>query len=479
MKYLIYARVSERGSGFEGETTIKMQIDYCSEYIKFHGGEIYAIRADEFCSGKDTNRPEFKQIMAELESGRAEWDTIIVYKLSRMTRSLKDGANIFSELFRQGKGFISATENLDFSSPAGRAMLGMMQVFNQFEREQTAENIRNKMMSIAAKGLWPAGNPPFGYRRGEKKDNRLYIDDRKAMIVRNVFEMYASDAVTTREIVSTYKHILVKSKILTILRDKVYIGKICYGGKEFDGQHPPIISVDLFEKVQRKLPVRKLAIRPKAYKYNFLLSGLLYCHCGRHLSAETAKSGDYAYYRCTDFDCKTRIRADKVEKSAKEFIKGINPSKKLIKACTEELIRRQKEHLELFQPELVKLKNAKNSLQKEKEKVMDILLTQKLNDSIISALNQKMQHIDNELEPIETKLNAISTLGKNNEAMLYQSAMEYLAPVIKMKDMLNKTDDTDILRRAFQLYIKQINLNKDGSYTIVSSYNSSTKGTEW
>ena len=121
MKYVLYARVSPRGSDFEGETTISMQLQYCRDYVKFHGGEVVGEYFDEFSSGKDTHRPQFSLIMKELEKGTAEWDAMIVYKLSRMTRSLRDGVNIFAELFRQGKGFVSATENLDFSSPAGRA----------------------------------------------------------------------------------------------------------------------------------------------------------------------------------------------------------------------------------------------------------------------------------------------------------------------------------------------------------------------
>ena len=126
MKYLIYARVSPRGSDFEGETSIPMQINYCREYVRFHGGEVAGILSDEFYSGKDTNRPAFRTILDELEAGSGDWDTLIVYKLSRMTRSLRDGADIFEKLFQHGRGFVSATENLDFSSPAGRAMPQMV-----------------------------------------------------------------------------------------------------------------------------------------------------------------------------------------------------------------------------------------------------------------------------------------------------------------------------------------------------------------
>ncbi len=194
MKYLIYARVSPKGSDFERETTIDMQIKLCREHIESIGDEVVEILSDEFYSGKDTARPGLKQLLAELESGKADWDCVCVYKLSRLTRSLKDGAEIFDRFYRCGKGFLSITEkNLDFSTPSGRAMLGILQVFNQFEREQTAENTRNKMISIAAAGGCPYGTPPAGYRRGGKGDNTLYVDERKAESVKDIFTLYASN----------------------------------------------------------------------------------------------------------------------------------------------------------------------------------------------------------------------------------------------------------------------------------------------
>ena len=154
----------------------------------------------------------------------------------------------------------------------------MMQVFNQFEREQAAENTRNKMMQIASRGEWPAGHAPFGYKRGERKDNKLYIDERKAAVVRDIFEMYASDASSdrSRRILSKYKDVLTPSNLYVILRNRNYLGELWYNGVSFPGKHEPIISKELFDKVQRTLPIKDGTIRPKAQQYNYLLSGILY-----------------------------------------------------------------------------------------------------------------------------------------------------------------------------------------------------------
>lgn len=482
MKYLIYARVSPRGSDFEGETTIQMQIDFCREYVKFHGGEIIGEYHDEFFSGKDTHRPAFKKIMDQLESGNAEWDTLIVYKLSRMTRSLRDGANIFAALFAQAKGFISATENLDFSSPAGRAMLGMMQVFNQFEREQGAENVSNKMNAIARQGLWPVGRVPYGYKRGDKKDNKLYVDDKKAEIVRDVFEMYVSDKYTTHAILSKYKKTLVKSQILRILRDPTYLGKICYGGEIFPGKHDAIISKDLFEHAQRKLPQKKTATRPKAQKWPFLLAGMLFCHCGCRLSPRTAKSGQFAYYSCTDIvDCKTCVSAPVVEKAVIDVIKKLDISEKFIATTIKSIEHMQKEQIEKSAPELSRLKSALRQSMAEKEKVFKILCEDGLNKEIKNYANEKITSLSSEIETFSDKIKIIESVNCN-DVDLYTIAIQMARDLQTFSSNLICIEDCDkdSLRRIILSNIDKIQADGKGNYQIYPAYgDSSTKGSKW
>ncbi|MBN2640380.1 MAG: recombinase family protein [Victivallales bacterium] len=480
MKYLIYARVSPRGSDFEGETSISMQIQYCREYVKFHGGEVLDVKSDEFVSGKDTNRPAFSGIMAELESGKAEWDTIIVYKLSRMTRSLRDGANIFASLFAQGKGFVSATENLDFSSPAGRAMLGMMQVFNQFEREQGAENVRNKMISIAKQGLWPSGSAPFGYARGNKKDNKLYPDARKASIVRDIFEMYASEKITTRDICCKYKKVLTKSRILSILRDKTYLGKICYANAEYPGAHDPIISQELFDRVQRKLPKPKEHSRPKAYKYPFVLTGLVYCQCGRRMTPGTAKSGAYAYYTCTDtLDCKTRVSAPKLEKAALDFLGQLDIRDEVFAATLRKIEEKRDMTIKEIQPEIARLKKAISEANTERERIFSVLTAGNLNDEIKQMANEKMEHISSELTTLKTRL-AIYEQETSSDTDIYHFAMDLLKQTKRLSKDLSEINDPDIQRRLLLSQLQKIQALGNDEYQIYPAYTeSSTKGIKW
>lgn len=470
MKYLIYARVSPRGSDFDGETSIQMQINYCREYVKFHGGEVVDARSDEFFSGKDTNRPAFQTILEDLKNGDGNWDTLIVYKLSRMTRSLRDGAEIFEKLFQQGRGFVSATENLDFSSPAGRAMLGMMQVFNQFEREQSAENTRNKMLSIAARGEWPSGNPPFGYKRGKKKDNKLYVDERNSAIVKDIFEMYASQAERTRAIISKYRGKVSRTQLFLILRNKTYLGKIVYAGKEFEGKHEAIISQELFDRVQNRLPQAHCYNRPKAQQYPYLLTGIIYCHCGSRMTPQAAKSGLYHYYCCRNESCRIRIPAKEIEQKAIEYLKTLDISQETINEAISIIVRRQKEEQEKIQPEINRINTAIRKCEQEKETLLDTLIASRhnLNNKLLDAINEKIELIEEELVRLSIQRD-IFNKDFPPEGDFYNAAIEILKKLRHVSSNLLSANDPVALRQVLLAGIERIELTSEGDFQIYGS----------
>lgn len=485
MKYLIYARVSPRGSDFETETTIQMQIDICREYVKEHGGSVLKIMSDEFFSGKNMARPAFREIMAELESGNADWDCLCVYKLSRMSRSLRDGAHIFEQLYRWNKGFVSVTErNLDFSTPTGRAMLGMLQVFNQFEREQTAENTRNKMVSIAQKGLWPVGKPPYGYKRGEKGDNKLHVDPYRSAIVRDIFEMYASDKFATQDIQRKYPDIC-KQSILNMLRNRAYLGKIIYAGKEYDGQHTPVIDIELFKRVQGKMPVHKNATRPKAQKRNYVLAGMLRCHCGRFMSPASAKSGKHHYYECTDdVNCKNRVPAAKVEDNARERLlawdRNINFDDEILKAGLEEIESARKSEMERLKPELLLEQNLLSQAKAEQDKLANFMLSQNLTDKTTAIFNTKLEKTITDIERHTGRIEYLKCEIAKYSEDIFKQAERAFQQIANLSDVLKKfPDDLEIFRQALLVNIEKIVALGDGEYKYYFNFDSSSNGQSW
>lgn len=490
MKYVIYARVSPRGSDFEGETSIDMQIQYCREWVKFHGGEVTGVFTDEFKSGSDTNRPAFQKLWRELLSGRSTWDAIIVYKLSRFSRSQRDSVNLMADLFQYSKGFVSATENFDYSSPAGRGMLGMMQVFNQMEREQTAENTRNKMCSIAAAGGCPHGLPPFGYKRGARKDNKLYVDEVKAAIVRNIFEMYAGNT-PMLEIKRKYRGQVSSSQIYMMLRNKTYLGKIVYDGKEYPGLHEPIISEELFQAAANMLPNQERGVveRRKSHKYDYLLTGLVYCSCGSPLVPASAKNGIYHYYECRNPDChKKRVRAEKIEEAAYKKLKSIDIPDSVIARTEEKVKKAHEKYLLETEPEIQKLRRGLGKIKQEKDKLVKALVSASEKGDVSVSLQKALNEKSEQLEALEkSQVTQLSLLEQSRKGggEFYAEAMRMARDLRRFVSTVKRENlDRISLKRAYLANIEKITFldatatGKD-RYLIETIQKSSSKVNKW
>lgn len=482
MRYLIYARISPRGSDFDHttENSTEMQIEYCRAYVQEKGGIVAGVIKDEFLSGKSLKRPGIQSIIADLENDRADWDCFCVFNLSRLTREPRDMYDFMGLLSRHNKKFLSIREpEFDFSTYQGELMMGIITHINQYMRKQSAANVHDKMMAIAAKGLWPAGKPPYGYKRGEKKDNLLYVDQEKALIVQDIFQLYASEK-STRSILLKHKKNIAKSKIFTLLRNPVYIGKINYGGEIFQGQHEPIISQALFQAVQDKLPQHKIHARPKAYSYPFLLTGLIFCQCGSRLTPGTAKSGQYAYYTCTDITCKKRVSAPKVEEEVLKKIGECKLTEKVLKAAIAEVVKRQEEEFKDNQPKLMEYRSLQKELQAEKQQIVDkILYTDSLSPLIVSSLNDRAEQIEQKLEMVKSQITALESL-RVTEDDYWTAGIEFLKKLRTLARIIRKEPNRDRLRTIIPLFVRRIRLQENGTFAIeMNEPESSTNCLKW
>ncbi|MCL2285237.1 MAG: recombinase family protein [Firmicutes bacterium] len=161
--------IYSRKSKFTGKgESIDNQIELCKQYIRTHfpgcGLENIYVYEDEGFSGSNTQRPRFKQMMAD---ARAENDkrfsAIVCYRLDRISRNISDFTKLIEELDKMGIAFVSIKEQFDTTSPMGRAMMYISSVFSQLERETIAERIRDNMRELAKTGRWLGGIPPTGY----------------------------------------------------------------------------------------------------------------------------------------------------------------------------------------------------------------------------------------------------------------------------------------------------------------------------
>lgn len=478
MKYIIYARVSPRGT-MEHETSIQMQIDFCKSYIAAQGGEVVNVLYDEFYSGKDLNRPAFQKILAELKDNVPEWDTIACYKMSRLTRSVKDGTAIFELLRDKCKGFVSVTEpNFDFSTPLGRATMSIILAFNQLEREQTAENTKNKMVSIASAGGWPVGKPPFGYKRGAKHDNTLYVHPVNAEIVKDIFLLYLSDTPVFK---IAKKYGRQATSIYHILKNVTYCGKIPYAGEIYNGRHPAIIDPDQFSAVQKRLPQKYVGTantyRPKQQKRCYLLAGLLHCgKCGRYMTPANSKSGQYFYYRCTDnLLCKHRVSAPNIEEKIVALLSKIKLDHNIIKGMQEEVDRIQRERANGYKKELAQLNAAQAQLKREQAKISDLFLNGTVTKENAEFFNGKLSQVNTNLSTVSDRIefysNQIQQVDSAVPSMIRQIT-EYALSFESMFSIL--PPEPEELRKIILAIVKEIRYYPDGKIEVDFIENTST-----
>lgn len=206
-QFVIYSRKS-RFTG-KGES-IENQIEMCRQYIRLHFGDTAADGAlvfeDEGFSGGSLERPQFKQMMVEAETG--SFRAIVVYRLDRISRNIGDFARLIEQLNAMGIDFISVKEQFDTSSPMGRAMMYISSVFSQLERETIAERIRDNMHELSKTGRWLGGVTPTGYASESvshmtidgktRKACKLKLLPDEADVVKLIFEKFLETGSLTK-----------------------------------------------------------------------------------------------------------------------------------------------------------------------------------------------------------------------------------------------------------------------------------------
>src|SRR6266513_439023 len=186
----IYTRKSSE-EGLEQEfNSLQAQREACEAFITSQRQEgwvcLRAAYDDGGFSGATMDRPALQRLLADLTAGRV--DTIVVYKIDRLTRSLADFAKIVEILDARGASFVSVTQQFNTTTSMGRLTLNVLLSFAQFEREVIGERIRDKIAASKKKGMWMGGVPPLGYRA---QDGKLVVIESEAEIVRMIFRRYA------------------------------------------------------------------------------------------------------------------------------------------------------------------------------------------------------------------------------------------------------------------------------------------------
>src|SRR6201981_3332250 len=262
----IYTRKSSE-EGLEQEfNSLRAQREACEAFIdsQRHEGWVCQRAAydDGGFSGATLGRPALQQLLADITAGRV--DTVVVYKIDRLTRSLADFAKIVEILDAKRASFVSVTQQFNTTTSMGRLTLNVLLSFAQFEREVIGERIRDKIAASKKKGMWMGGVPPLGY---QAQDRKLVIVESEAETVRLIFRRYAElgsvrllkDELEARNIHSKLRTSaagrisggkpFARGALYLMLQNRIYRGEIVHNQQSHLGEHTPIIDSPLWDAV--------------------------------------------------------------------------------------------------------------------------------------------------------------------------------------------------------------------------------------
>nr|DAT21957.1 MAG TPA: integrase [Caudoviricetes sp.] len=287
-KVALYVRVSTTAQLEEGYS-IEEQKAKLESYCDIKDWHIYKVYTDGGFSGSTTERPALEQLIKDAQSKL--FDTVLVYKLDRLSRSQKDTLYLIEDIFLKNNiEFVSLLENFDTSTPFGRAVIGLLSVFAQLEREQIKERMQLGKLGRAKAGksmMWAKTSYGYNY---DKETGSMTVNEYEALAVKEIFTSYLAGMSITKlrdKINGEYPKQPAWSyrTIRGILANPVYCGLNQYKGQTFQGTHKPIISLVDFEQTQRELAKRQQTAKelsnPRPFQAKYMLSGLAqcgYCH---------------------------------------------------------------------------------------------------------------------------------------------------------------------------------------------------------
>lgn len=307
-----YVRVStaeQKEHGYSIDEQIERLKNFCAA-LGYKSPKVYN---DAGYSGAKIDRPALQSLIHDVKSHKIE--KVLVYKLDRLSRSQKDTLMLIEDIFiSNGCDFVSISENFDTSTPLGRAMIGILAVFAQLEREQIKERMNMGREARAKQGKYAGSwRHPIGY---DYIDGKLVVNEFEKLQIQKIFEDYVSGkglqkiADELNESGMTHKYgKWFDTTIRNLMQRKTYIGYVAFNGEWYKGDHEPIISEELFNKAQRLRQKKRTDYEERHISYGLAVSylgGMIHCkQCGekyykfaRSSQKKGGKKYTYAFYSC-------------------------------------------------------------------------------------------------------------------------------------------------------------------------------------
>ena len=417
MKAAIYARVSTLEQATEGYS-IGVQKEKLTHYANAQNYEIADVYSDEGFSGKDLMRPAMLRMLDDVKSGKI--DIVLIYKLDRLSRHVKDVLELVETFDKYKVTLYSLNENLDLSSPFGRAALKMSATFSELERETIVERMEMGKHARARSGKYSCpGKSPFGYKLNKETD-RLEIVPEEAEAVRDMYAKYIegySFRKLYRYCKAKYPNIRFFSNSMCckpVIERPMYAGYFVHNGELIKAtNYEPIISYETYlqaqEAVKRNLKKREHDNTP------YLLTGLIVCaQCGRAYCGKrrTHKANGETKYSYTSYGCTARVKYSSAEHGSEPCRNEIYSTEELENLVEESVMNLQ--FSEFVSPQATtglidSLLSENSELKKQKERMLDLYLAESIDkDTYEEKFNAINKRIARNLTVIESEQRTIS-----------------------------------------------------------------------
>ena len=442
MKVGLYPRVSTQEQAKEGYS-IGEQIERLEKYCEAMGWTVYRTYTDAGHSGANTDRPGLKAMIKDVEAGNL--DKIVVYKLDRLSRSQKDTLYLIEDVFLKNNcDFVSMSENFDTSTSFGRAIIGILAVFAQLEREQIRERMSLGMEGRAKEGKWRGGGTePIGYDYFPIED-LLKVNEYEKLQLLELFQLFNQGTPLGRiekifdEKGYKHKHGEWDTKNMRrCLANKLYIGYVYWNGVYYRGLHDSIVDDETFDKAQKILEDREKAYKEKGVRkrgHCSLLGGLVRCaNCEALYSyTEYNRNGKTNSY----YTCYSR------SKRTKRMIKDPNCKNKIYKSAElEDMIFGEIKKLATDPRFIADIKNARSNELENQEKI---------------------EILNNEIASLEEQISRFMDLYSLNKYTIEQ--------LTKKTDPLEERKAT-LEKQVENLQNEAADLSEDEAFIVVSNFN--------
>lgn len=442
----IYIRVSTPEQEKNGYS-LNAQEEKLRSFALAKDYEVKKVYRDGGFSGAKLERPALLDMINDIENNKL--DLILVYKLDRLSRSQKNTMYLIEDVFlKNNVDFISMQESFDTTTSFGRAMIGILSVFAQLERDNIRERMTLGRMERIKRGFYMGGGKvSFGYRYNQDS-NILEIDESEAAAVKRMFELFLSGKSvyslinTLKKEFPQYEKTFYDASVRRRLANEHYIGNSQYDGKIYKDTHEPIIDDLTFSQAQLMLSTRS---HGNAFKHKYLFSGMITCkNCGKSYNGFESVCGKYSnkYYRCSSstykfkkkngWECSgKRFRCEDVDKYILDKIKSIS---------TDEIVpKKDTANIPPIKKEIDKLKA-------QQAKLLDLYLNDKIDTNI---LDEKSNHIKNLLEKLNRQLKekpaiekkifneSVFKLANNFESLSFEQQRIFLGNVIEKIEVID------------------------------------------